>query len=133
MADLRKDVEALAHTLRELHRELLTIARGEFERARGAAVPPGLFVQALVEDPSLQWLRPLSVLIVELETLSEQEEPIEPADAARIAKEVEHHITPSAESSSALARRYEAILQDSPEVVVAHGHVRVALAALRRK
>ena len=133
MADLRIGIAALAEALRELHRELVVIARAEFEATRGA-VPAGLFVQALVEDPSLQWLRPLSVLIVELETLSEQEEPpsIDRADAERIAKEVEHHLTPSASSSSALARRYEALLQESPEVVVEHGRVRSALAALRR-
>jgi hypothetical protein len=130
MADLRIGIAALAEALRELHRELVVIARVEFEATRGV-VPAGLFVQALVEDPSLQWLRPLSVLIVELETLSEQEEPIDRADAERVAKEVELHVTPSATSSSALARRYEALLQESPEVVVAHGRVRTALAALR--
>jgi hypothetical protein len=131
MDDLRKDVESLAVALLELHKELLEIVRGEVELRRGSPIPAGLFLQALLEDPSLQWLRPLSALIVELETLSEQKEPIDRADAIRIADEVELHVSPSEKSHSALAQRYEELLQRSPEVVVAHGRVRAALARLR--
>lgn len=79
--------------LLDLHKTLIDAERREYERSRGR-VTDGQFLKALVEDPALTWLKPLTALIASLDGLLEDKE---------------------------FHRRYAEVLQRSPEAVVAHG------------
>jgi hypothetical protein len=126
---MREHIEQLSEALQELHRLLLEIARAEYDRGRAAPTPPGRFLQALVEDPALQWLRPMSRHIVELDMLAEDDERLGELDATRLAADAEALFAVESE----LGRRYPALLQEHPDVIVAHGRVRAALTRLRGK
>jgi hypothetical protein len=62
-------VQALREVRRalfRLHKALVDAERASLERTRGS-LTSGLFLQALLQDPELAWLRPFSGLIVEID------------------------------------------------------------------
>src|SRR5258706_10065345 len=87
--------------LLDLHKTLVDAERREYERERGR-VADGAFLNALIEDPALAWLKPLTALIASMDGLSQDEE---------------------------FQRRYAEILQRSPDAVLAHGRLQRALRA----
>ena len=89
--------------LLELHKTLVDAERREYERVYGR-VTDGQFLNALVGDPALAWLKPLTALLASLDGLLEDKD---------------------------FQRRYAAVLQASPEAVVAHGRTLRALSGER--
>ena len=85
--------------LLNLHKTLVDAERREYERTHGRLTDVQ-FLDALVKDPDLAWLKPLTVLLASLDGLLEDKE---------------------------FHRRYAEVLQRSPEVVVAHGRTVRAL------
>ena len=99
--------------LLDLHGALVEAERREYERVRGRLTDRA-FLQALINDPELAWLNPLTSLIVRLEEVGDN-----PADCLA---EIRGLLRPD-ESGSGFQQRYAAVMQRSPEVVVAHGQV----------
>lgn len=64
---LRAQIEAVSHTLRELHALLITRARAKYERERGPVGGPGAFLHLLMNDAEFAWLRPMSSLIADVD------------------------------------------------------------------
>lgn len=89
--------------LLDLHKALIDAERREYECARGR-VTEGQFLNALVEDPALAWLKPLTALIASLDGLLENGE---------------------------FHQRYAEVLQRSPDAIVAHGRTVRALSGER--
>ncbi|HEX9395629.1 MAG TPA: hypothetical protein VF943_02710 [Burkholderiales bacterium] len=79
----------------DLHKALIDAERRAYELKRGR-VADGAFLNALVEDPALAWLKPLTALIASIDGLAQDE---------------------------TFQRRYAELLQRSPDAVVAHGRV----------
>jgi len=79
--------------LLDLHKTLVDAERREYERAHGR-MTDGQFLNALVKDPALAWLKPLTALLASLDGLLEDKE---------------------------FHRRYAEVLQRSPDAVLAHG------------
>jgi len=112
--------DQLIHALLELHRELLAIARAEYEVANGPIGGPGAFLQLLTQDEAFAWLRPLSMLIVELddpEVLAKVGGPRALGDAV---------FAPG----NAFSDRYAPVLESTKALAAAHGEVMRALKAL---
>jgi hypothetical protein len=107
----------MRRALLDLHGALVEAERREYERVRGRLTDRA-FLQALISDPDLAWLNPLTALIVRLEEVPD------PADCVA---EVRQLLKPD-ENGSAFQRCYAAAMQRSAEVVVAHGQVLRALA-----
>lgn len=84
----------------ELHRVLIEAQRADYERERGR-VAPGEFLQSLLNDPEFAWLRPLTGLVAQLDEVLADE---------------------------TLRQRYLESLQRHPDVLVAHGKLKQALA-----
>jgi hypothetical protein len=82
-----KPLEGLRNPLLDVHRALL-----ESERAPGQT--PVEFLQALIDDPRLAWLKPLTALVSSLDELLGDPE---------------------------FQRRYREALQRDPQVAIAHG------------
>ena len=61
------------NALLSLHRVLVDLERRTYEKTRGR-VSGGEFLQALVRDPSLAWLAPLTSQIARLDELAEAKE-----------------------------------------------------------
>ena len=108
-------LEAARPALLRLHAALLAAERDERERV-GGTIPGGAWLTAVLEDASLAWLRPLSRLVADLdEAMAEAvrlEAPLGPAELAAFERRARACVTPCA--------RYLELLQDSPEVVLAH-------------
>jgi len=101
--------------LLELHKALLDAERREHEKTLGR-LTDGEFLEALVRDPAFAWLQPLTRAITELDDVSPESD--WPAQARRI-RALLGPQSPDAE----FARRYAALLQSDPAVLVAHGAV----------
>lgn len=111
--------------LLDLHRTLVDAERRDYERARGRMTDRA-FLQALISDPALSWLNPLTSLIVRLDELLEDETPQSAAQLDDCIAELRKLLKPDAQGQG-FQRKYEDALQRSPEVVVAHGKVMRAL------
>ena len=95
-------LEKLRSPLLEVHRTLLEAERAEYERSHGE-VSPAQFLQALIDDPQLAWLKPLTRLVVSLdEVLGDAE----------------------------FRKRYLEALQTDPQLLVAHGKLQALAARL---
>lgn len=81
-----KALENLRTPLLDVHRALLEGERGERT--------PGEFLQALIKDPELEWIKPLTTLVASLDELLGDPE---------------------------FERRYREALQRNPALALAHG------------
>lgn len=64
---IRHRLTALAQALRQFHSALLDFARGEYEFLHGPVGGPFALYSLVMNDPSFQWLRPLSGLMATLD------------------------------------------------------------------
>jgi hypothetical protein len=106
-----------ARELLDLHRALVAAEREQYERERGR-LPDQKFLEALLNDPSLRWLAPLTAMVARLDELD---------DVA--SAELRDLLKPDANGSD-FQRRYAEALQRSADVAVAHGR---AVSALREE
>lgn len=101
----------LRPALLALHRALLEHERRQYEKAFGRIPGNGAFLELVLNNPWFAWLRPLSGLLARMDEAEEEE---------GFVGEVRDFVT---------QRRYEAVLQESADVAVAHGKVISALPA----
>ncbi|MDB4942203.1 MAG: uncharacterized protein JWP97_1737 [Labilithrix sp.] len=62
--DLERDLHA---SLLDLHKHLLDVTRARYEKDHGPVGSPGEYLQLVIGHDSFAWLRPLSMLLVELD------------------------------------------------------------------
>ena len=129
-AEIRKRLDEVTHALRPLHKALVDLVRADYERRQGRPVagPVALF-QLLTQDPFFLWLHPMSALMAEIDALYDQKEPIAPDAVAAVRATLESLIAARGQEPSpdSFVSRYLEILQNEPEVVMAHARVRKAL------
>jgi hypothetical protein len=122
---LRARAIALTHALRKLHKALIDVETQYF----GAVGSPLEHLQLITNHPHFAWLQKLSSLMAALdERLDEKENPFDSAAAAGFRTAVEALIGPGEASDAQFRRKYNTLLHDGPDVVVAHAAVRQALA-----
>jgi hypothetical protein len=100
MAQMTPLAEMRRHLL-ALHKTLVDAERLEYERRQGR-VRDGEFLAALLNDPDLAWLKPLTTLVAQIDEVLDDDE---------------------------FRRRYAEVLQRSPDAVLAHGR---AMRAIQR-
>ena len=120
----RAALGAVAAALRPLHKSLIDVTTVAYERTHGKVGGPSALFHLLVHDPHFAWLRPMSGLMADIDAILDEEGPIEHAE---IRTRVEMLIT---EGDHHFAVRYLEILQEEPDVVMAHAALRRALANL---
>ncbi|MBX3231744.1 MAG: hypothetical protein KIT84_42635 [Labilithrix sp.] len=108
------------HTLLDLHKTLLDEVRIDYEREHGRVEGAGALLQLVVSDPAFAWLRPLSQLIVALDEGASEGQP----------KSVRAMFERLVQKDDRFAAPYQAKLQASADVLVAHGKATRAVAAL---
>ena len=125
--DARAAVRELAHALRALHRQALTVTQQSFEKLHGRVRGPGELLQLAVHDPLFAWLRPLSQEIVALDELADSDEiGTQDLDAARAS------VVELFDSNAEFRGTYLVYLQEEPDLVLAHATVRRLLASRAR-
>ncbi len=124
MDDQRAALDAVAAALRPLHKALVDVTTVAWERTHGRGPGPAALFQLLIREPFFAWLRPMSGLMADLDALLDEEGPIE-GNGVRL--RIEALIT---EGEHHFAVRYLEILQNEPDVVMAHAALRRALAKL---
>jgi len=115
-AEIRRQVLAL-------HRTLVEIERRDFERAHGRQSPAAL-LHNLIHDVTFAWLRPLTAVIAQIDEVSESPD-AEGAMKASV-RELRALVRPD-EGGNEFQQRYAALLQQHPELVVAHGNLTRAI------
>lgn len=113
--DAARSTLTLRHDLLELHRVMVDDERRAYEAVHGK-VGPGEFLQALVNDDAFAWLRPMTALIVELD----EQEAARGSDRVSWVEQIRALLRPDP-SGSEFQRRYDAMLQRSADVALAHG------------
>jgi hypothetical protein len=121
------DWQAMSKALRELHRVLLHVARGNYERDHEPISNPAHFLQLLTGDEYFAWLRPLSTLTADIDHIGSLDAASRNEVAKAVRSAVEGLLAPAGESAAdTFTATYLPLLAHQPEVVMAHAQVRQA-------
>lgn len=125
-AELRAALRDAWKQLLPLHRALIDAASEEY-KATGAAVRgPTHLLQLLQEEPFFTWLKPLTSLIVDLDTMTRTD--FERTDVDAIVARFERLFGTSADAE--FASRYIPVLQRNVDVAIGHAAIRQILRRL---
>lgn len=128
--DARAQLAGVRHSLLDLHKHLISAVQQDFEKLHGRVAGPGALLQLLLSDPLFSWLRPVSIMLAELEELDEAEDTVWDAEKlADIRNTIEHWITDTGDGNE-FTTNYLAFLQNDPELVMAHAALRRQLSVL---
>ena len=115
-ADVHRLVDLRVGLLR-LHKALLDMERNGFERAHGS-VNSGELLQLVLNHEQFAWLRMVSALVVQIDETLDADEAITDADVINLIAGVRQLFTAS--ENKEFSDKYQAALQQEPEVVMAH-------------
>jgi hypothetical protein len=116
----RQRLIELRQILFTLHKALLDSERTAYEIGHGTIGSPAAFLQLLIHDPSFQWLRPITTLIVQIdETLAAKKPPASSRDFEQLTTDLRALLSPSREEAD-FWRRYFAVVQRDPAVALLH-------------
>ena len=125
----RNKLAELRLILLNLHKALLDSERTSYEITHGAVASPAAFLQLLINDPSFQWLRPITTLIVQIdETLAAKKPPATERDFEQLMADMRALLSPSREEAD-FWKRYFAVVQRDPAVALLHEKMEAAFAA----
>jgi hypothetical protein len=123
---IANDLPALRPHLLDLHRQLLEAERVDLERY-GGRLTGAEFLQIASQSFRLAWLRPLSELIVAIDDALDADDGDTTAESSEsVVARVRALIAPP-DAGTPFGRRYLAMLQVSPGVVMAHSALVQAL------
>jgi hypothetical protein len=126
-AALRTALRDAWKQLLPLHRALIDSANAEYTANVGPVTGPGHLLQLLQEDPFFFWLKPLTSLIVDLDSLARVD--FERADVDALVERIERLFGNTADAEFAV--HYVPILQRDVDVAIAHAAIRQVVARLR--
>ncbi len=122
----RTRLTVLTRALRDLHKHLIHVETQYF----GAVGSPLEHLQLVTNHPHFAWLQKMSSLMASLDERLDDAEPFGAGEAYAFRASVEKLIGPGENGDQQFRAKYNALLHDSPEIVMAHGAVRSALAAI---
>ncbi|HVE72361.1 MAG TPA: hypothetical protein VNI54_13420 [Thermoanaerobaculia bacterium] len=125
-AEQRAALRVLWKQLMPLHRALIDAARDEYAATVAPVNGPTHMLQLLQEEPFFEWLRPITSLIVDIDTLSRTD--FEPAQIEDVVARVNRLFGSSADA--AFSARYLPILQRDIDVAAGHAAIRRLLTRL---
>jgi hypothetical protein len=123
---MNEQLNALSRGLRDLHKQLINLETEYF----GAVGSPLEHLQLITNHPHFAWLQKLSGLMAQIDERVDDPEPVTPEEAKAFRQSLEMLIGPCEEGDQAFRAKYNALLHDGPELVMAHGAVRRLLTAI---
>jgi hypothetical protein len=126
-AELRAALRETWKQLMPMHRALIDAAKEDYAAAGGSIGGPTHLLQLLQEDPFFEWLRPMTSLIVDIDSLSRTD--FEHSHVDEIVARLERFFgnAPDAQFSA----RYVPLLQREIDVAAGHASLRKLLERLR--
>lgn len=112
----------LRNALLALHKALIDSERMSYEKAMGNIQSPNQFLHLLTTDPWFAWLQPLSSLIVSIDEMLDQKEPLASGNVEALISQSGRLLTPS-EHAKGFSGHYFQALQRDPHVVLEHAEV----------
>lgn len=125
-AELRAALRDAWKQLMPLHRALIDAASAEYSASVAPVTGPTHLLRLLQEDPFFEWLRPLTSIIVDLDTMSRTD--FQRADVDAILARIDRHF--GAAPDAGFAARYVPLLQRDIDVAVGHANLRKILQRL---
>ena len=123
MTELER-INDVRHQLLHLHKALLDAERTGYERVHGR-VAPADFLRVLIEDEAFGWVKPMTAAIVRIDEWLDDDERTPDIGTAWL-DEIARLLAPEPALHD-FHERYAKLLQEHPEIVVAHGAVVRAL------
>ncbi|HSJ96878.1 MAG TPA: hypothetical protein VLC53_07395 [Myxococcota bacterium] len=117
-----RKIEGLRHELLELHKTVLDGQRVQYERAHGRIETSNEFLGLVLHHPDFDWIRALSALIAQLDEWSEESEYAGDEGLSGILDALRLLIHPDG-GNPVFARRYWKMVEDDPDVTLAHAKV----------
>ena len=119
----RQRLTELRQILLALHKALLDSERTAYELVHGTVPSAGAFLQLLINDPWFEWLRPITVLLVQIdEALAAKKPPATASDLERLVADTRALLSPSREANG-FWKRYAGAIQRDPGVSVLHARM----------
>ena len=125
-AELRAALRDLWKQLMPMHRALIDAARDEYAATVAPVNGPNHLLQLLQEEPFFEWLRPMTSLIVDVDSLARTD--FERTDVDAIVGRVERMFGSNADA--AFSARYLPMLQREIDVAAGHASIRKILKRL---
>lgn len=119
-AELRAALREIWKQLLPLHRALIDSARDEYTATVAPLTGPGQLLQLLQDDPFFTWLKPLTSLIVDIDSMSRTD--FQRTDVDGIVTRIEHLFGTTADPG--FTARYVPVLQRDVDVAIAHAAIR---------
>ncbi|HZE98039.1 MAG TPA: hypothetical protein VE981_13500 [Planctomycetota bacterium] len=122
---LRARLDRIAEAARVLHKALIDETQREFEKTHGRITNPYALFTIVANDPAFAWLQPMTSAIVEVEELADRKEPpLAETDLSEARAKLERLL---ASETEAFGRRYQALIQSSPDIAVEQGLFHAAM------
>lgn len=115
----KQHLQETRSALLDLHKVLIDSQREQYEKTVGPIPSPNHFLKLLTEDPWFAWLQPLSQLIVTMDEVLEEKEPLTAAMVEALINRTRSLLLPE-ESNHGFSGHYFEALQHDPDVVMAH-------------
>jgi hypothetical protein len=125
-AALRATLRDLRKHLLPLHRALIDFAGAEYAASLGPVSGPGHLLKLLQEDPFFAWLKPLTTLIVDIDSMTSTD--FVSSDVDAIASRTERLFDGGMDPE--FSARYLPVLQLDVDVAIHHAGVRQVLPRL---
>ena len=119
-ASAQAKLDELSIILRDLHRAIIEAEGRNFGPVSG----PFELLNLAVTHPHFAWLRPLTTLIAALDERRTEDDPLDAQTVADYLARVDALVGSGAEPESEFRRRVTELIQQSPEVAMAHGTLR---------
>lgn len=115
-------LRAVRLALLSLHKAILDAERERYERRHGRIGSAQDALQVIMRDPFFAWPRPLAHLIVQMDERTADAAPLQVTETEAFIGQVRALLQREA-GGAEFAREYRRLLQEVPDVVVAHGRV----------
>lgn len=125
-AELRAALRDAWKQLLPLHRALIDAAASEYAATIAPVNGPTHLLQLLQDEPFFEWLRPLTTLIVDVDSMARTD--FERAEIDAVVQRIEHHFGNDADP--AFTEKYVPLLQRDVDVAIAHAALRQHLGRL---
>jgi len=122
----RARLTTLGRALRDLHKQLIQVETQHF----GIVGSQLEHLHLVVNHPQFSWLKKLSGLMAEMDERLDAPKKISVADTFAFRVAIEDLIGPNEKGDMEFRAKYNALLLDSPDVVMAHGAVRQILVGI---
>ena len=124
----RERLTSLRNLLLEQHKLLLDREKATYEASHGPIQGPGPFLTLVLGDSHFAWLKVISTLVVEIDEALSRKSTADQGVADALLAQARDVIRPR-EHGTDFQKRYDAAVQDSPDVLILQVKIERLLAA----